>query len=186
MSTCHVTSPLSSALVPVCSVISQVDQPSSVDFHTRSKKRRMSDKTPEKKKKQVSKTLPKNTKAKTRSKSTSGRSLDILLARHPTLGVILEDLCRWVHQPTWENVWIPRSHFFLSRFVLNCPPEEYSSFDRIGFQLELAHWFYLDFYREEDLTLPNLPLKEFMCNSTFLLLIFHWQCFHSLFSSDTF
>lgn len=54
----------------------------------------MGDKTPEKKKKQVSKTLPKNPKPKSRSKSTGGRPLDVLLAHHPTLGVILDDLCR--------------------------------------------------------------------------------------------
>lgn len=32
-----------------------------------------------------------------------------------------------------------------SRFIIN-GPEERSNFIRICFQMELAHWFYLDFY----------------------------------------
>jgi hypothetical protein len=116
----------------------------------------MSEKAQEKKRKQTSKTLPK-TKTKTRARSTSSRSLASLLINHPTLGMILDDLCRYQPKLVWGSL---RS--LTSRFVLNCPPEEYSSFDRIGFQVELAHWFYLDFYREEDPSLPNLHLKEFM------------------------
>lgn len=32
------------------------------------------------------------------------------------------------------------------RFIINVPPEERSNLIRICFQIELAHWFYLDFY----------------------------------------
>jgi 8-oxo-dGTP pyrophosphatase MutT (NUDIX family) len=60
---------------------------------------------------------------------------------HPRLERLLDDLC--------------------SRFIINCPPEELESFERILFQIEQAHWFYEDFYRENDKTLPNLTLKEF-------------------------
>lgn len=45
------------------------------------------------KKKQVSKTLPKNPKPKS-SRSTKSPSLGSLLSQHPTLGVLLDDLCR--------------------------------------------------------------------------------------------
>jgi hypothetical protein len=42
-----------------------------------------------------------------------------------------------------------------SRFIYNCPEEEFESLDRICFQIELAHWFYEDFYREHNLSLPK-------------------------------
>jgi mRNA-decapping enzyme subunit 2 len=48
-----------------------------------------------------------------------------------------------------------------SRFILNCPEEEYESFERIFFQIEEAHWFYEDFYREQDKTLPYLSFRVF-------------------------
>ena len=34
------------------------------------------------------------------------------------------------------------------RFVINCPPEEQESFERLLFQVEAAYWFYDDNYRE--------------------------------------
>ena len=34
------------------------------------------------------------------------------------------------------------------RFVVNCPPEEQESFERLLFQVEAAFWFYEDQYRE--------------------------------------
>lgn len=37
-----------------------------------------------------------------------------------------------------------------SRFIINVPDEERSNFIRICFQIELAHWFYLDFYCNGD------------------------------------
>jgi 8-oxo-dGTP pyrophosphatase MutT (NUDIX family) len=43
------------------------------------------------------------------------------------------------------------------RFILNCPSEEYSSFERLCFLVEEAHWFYLDFFCEQDESLPPLP-----------------------------
>ncbi|GBP21883.1 m7GpppN-mRNA hydrolase [Eumeta japonica] len=33
-----------------------------------------------------------------------------------------------------------------SRFIINLPPEDRSNLVRICFQIELAHWFYLDYY----------------------------------------
>lgn len=50
----------------------------------------------------------------------------------------------------------------LIRFILNCPEEEHESMDRMFFQLEEAHWFYEDFYRENCKTLPELKFKEFV------------------------
>ena len=35
-----------------------------------------------------------------------------------------------------------------SRFIINNPYEEFSSFERVVFQIEQAHWFYEDFYRK--------------------------------------
>lgn len=37
-----------------------------------------------------------------------------------------------------------------SRFIINVPVEERSNLVRICFQIELAHWFYLDFYCEQN------------------------------------
>lgn len=48
-----------------------------------------------------------------------------------------------------------------SRFILNIPDEEAHSIERIGFQIEQAHWFYEDFVREENPKLPSYSLKNF-------------------------
>mmetsp|Transcript_15468 Transcript_15468/g.26613 ORF Transcript_15468/g.26613 Transcript_15468/m.26613 type:complete len:412 (+) Transcript_15468:61-1296(+) len=50
------------------------------------------------------------------------------------------------------------------RFVINCPEEELESFDRLLFQVEEAHWFYEDFYREKFPNLPCFNLKQFSEN----------------------
>merc|ERR1711998_156538 len=60
----------------------------------------------------------------------------------PSLKDVLEDLC--------------------SRFVINCPVEEQESFERLFFQIETAHWFYEDFYREQyPQALPAFNLRNF-------------------------
>lgn len=38
--------------------------------------------------------------------------------------------------------------FLYSRFIINVPEEERTDLIRIFFQIEIAHWFYLDFYCE--------------------------------------
>lgn len=58
------------------------------------------------------------------------------------LGDVMDDLCM--------------------RFILNLSDEEYTSFERLFFAVESAHWFYEDFYREQaELQLPKLGLKPF-------------------------
>lgn len=47
------------------------------------------------------------------------------------------------------------------RFIVNLPADDYETFERLFFAIESAHWFYDDFYRENDVTLPRLPLKTF-------------------------
>lgn len=47
------------------------------------------------------------------------------------------------------------------RFLVNLPAVEYESFERLFFAIESAHWFYDDFYREQDKSLPYLQLKQF-------------------------
>lgn len=51
-------------------------------------------------------------------------------------------------------------HFY-SRFLINLPAEERSSFERLGFQVEQAFWFYDDFYRPSNPHLPKLTLRSF-------------------------
>jgi mRNA-decapping enzyme subunit 2 len=48
-----------------------------------------------------------------------------------------------------------------SRFLVNLPDEELSSFERIMFQLQQAHWFYLDWYSDRFQSLPKLSYKAF-------------------------
>ncbi|KAG0343117.1 mRNA-decapping enzyme subunit 2 [Podila humilis] len=48
-----------------------------------------------------------------------------------------------------------------SRFIINVPDEELASVERICFQIEQAHWFYEDFVREQNSSLPSFSLKNF-------------------------
>lgn len=48
------------------------------------------------------------------------------------------------------------------RFLINLPEEEKSSFERLGFAIEQAFWFYEDFFREPNSKdLPKYNLKGF-------------------------
>ncbi|KAJ1718123.1 mRNA-decapping enzyme subunit 2, partial [Coemansia biformis] len=47
------------------------------------------------------------------------------------------------------------------RFIINVPEEELQEIERICFQIEQAHWFYDDFVREENPSLPSMTLKTF-------------------------
>ncbi|KAK5939314.1 mRNA-decapping enzyme subunit 2 [Knufia obscura] len=47
------------------------------------------------------------------------------------------------------------------RFIVNIPAEELASIERICFQIEEAQWFYEDFIRPLDPSLPSLSLKPF-------------------------
>ncbi|ODV61753.1 decapping enzyme complex catalytic subunit, partial [Ascoidea rubescens DSM 1968] len=49
----------------------------------------------------------------------------------------------------------------LARFVINCPPEDLSSSERVFFQIEEAQWFYTDFLRAINPNLPALNMKGF-------------------------
>ncbi|KAK9364920.1 Dcp2, box A domain-containing protein [Lipomyces kononenkoae] len=60
---------------------------------------------------------------------------------HASLDEVLDDLC--------------------VRFIINCPPEELASVERVCFQVEEAHWFYEDFIRSENPQLPSLSQKNF-------------------------
>ncbi|KAI9849556.1 MAG: mRNA-decapping enzyme subunit 2 [Thelocarpon superellum] len=47
------------------------------------------------------------------------------------------------------------------RFIINLPQEELESVERICFQVEEAQWFYEDFIRPLDPSLPSLSLRAF-------------------------
>jgi mRNA-decapping enzyme subunit 2 len=47
------------------------------------------------------------------------------------------------------------------RFIINLPKEEFQSVERIIFQIEEGHWYYEDFIRPLDPTLPSLTLRNF-------------------------
>ncbi|CAF0948930.1 unnamed protein product [Didymodactylos carnosus] len=48
-----------------------------------------------------------------------------------------------------------------SRFVINIPPEQRNDHVRVLFAIELAHWFYLDFYCEDFNDLRACSLRDF-------------------------
>ncbi|XP_068622616.1 m7GpppN-mRNA hydrolase [Battus philenor] len=49
-----------------------------------------------------------------------------------------------------------------SRFIINLPPEDRGNLVRICFQIELAHWFYLDYYcTDESKRLNPCGIREF-------------------------
>ena len=50
--------------------------------------------------------------------------------------------------------------FINSRFLINLPEDEQEDMVRVFFQIEQAHWYYVDFYCQEKL-LPTYGLKEF-------------------------
>lgn len=49
----------------------------------------------------------------------------------------------------------------ITRFVINCPNEDLASIERVFFQIEEAHWFYLDFIRNINPSLPSMSMKTF-------------------------
>ncbi|XP_014675388.1 PREDICTED: m7GpppN-mRNA hydrolase-like, partial [Priapulus caudatus] len=48
-----------------------------------------------------------------------------------------------------------------SRFIINIPEEERQDLIRVCFQVELAHWFYIDFYCPDNANLRSVGMKEF-------------------------
>jgi mRNA-decapping enzyme subunit 2 len=52
--------------------------------------------------------------------------------------------------------------FYLrSRFIINIPSEQRFDLVRIFFAVELAHWFYIDFYCEDDIDPFKSHIKDF-------------------------
>ena len=47
------------------------------------------------------------------------------------------------------------------RFIINCPPEDFSSVERELFHIEEATWFYTDFVKIMNPKMPNLKIKSF-------------------------
>ncbi|KAF4016944.1 hypothetical protein G4228_008559 [Cervus hanglu yarkandensis] len=73
-------------------------------------------------------------------------------------GSVLDDLC--------------------SRFILHIPSEERDNAIRVCFQIELAHWFYLDFYMQNTPGLPQCGIRDFA--KADILFITIMTVFHSL------
>ncbi|KAG0265636.1 mRNA-decapping enzyme subunit 2 [Actinomortierella ambigua] len=63
-----------------------------------------------------------------------------------------------------------------SRFIINVPDEELASVERICFQIEQAHWFYEDFIRVENPSLPSFTLKNF--SAKYILPLSHCPLLH--------
>merc|ERR1712080_753272 len=49
-----------------------------------------------------------------------------------------------------------------SRFLINIPSNEKNDMVRFCFQMELAHWYYIDFCRQDDPDLPACGMKAFI------------------------
>jgi hypothetical protein len=56
------------------------------------------------------------------------------------------------------NKWF---FFVLSRFIINIPAEQREDLVRVLFAVELAHWFFIDFYCEDYNDLHVCSIKEF-------------------------
>ena len=48
-----------------------------------------------------------------------------------------------------------------SRFILHIPSEERDNAIRVCFQIELAHWFYLDFCMQNTPRAPHCGIRDF-------------------------
>ncbi|EOR01480.1 mRNA decapping complex subunit 2 [Wallemia ichthyophaga EXF-994] len=48
-----------------------------------------------------------------------------------------------------------------TKFIINLPVQEQQSLERLCFQVEAAHWYYEDFIRELEPSLPSFHLKQF-------------------------
>jgi len=59
------------------------------------------------------------------------------------------------------SAWYLKLCLGCRRFVINVPEEESRDPIRLLFQVELAHWFYLDFYCPENFELRSCSIKEF-------------------------
>lgn len=51
--------------------------------------------------------------------------------------------------------------FSTSRFIINIPAEQREDLVRVLFAVELAHWFFIDFYCEDYNDLHVCNIKEF-------------------------
>lgn len=77
-----------------------------------------------------------------------------------------------------ENVTSPDRVLedLLVRFIINCPPEDLSSVERELFHFEEASWFYTDFVKIMNPTLPSLKIKSFAQNVIRLCpLVWKWD-----------
>lgn len=73
-----------------------------------------------------------------------------------------------IEWPSHVSVWFifrPGSciitYRFRRRFIINVPESAKQNLIRICFQIELAHWFYLDFYVNNETKLRSCTIKEF-------------------------
>ena len=57
---------------------------------------------------------------------------------------------------------MPILNLLCSRFLINIPVEEKCDPVKLCYHIELAHWFYLDFMRSEETSLPACSFKEFI------------------------
>uniref|UniRef100_A0A3B3H5K5 mRNA decapping protein 2 Box A domain-containing protein n=1 Tax=Oryzias latipes TaxID=8090 RepID=A0A3B3H5K5_ORYLA len=62
-----------------------------------------------------------------------------------------------------KRVEIPSSVLddLCSRFILHIPSEERDNAIRVCFQIELAHWFYLDFCLQNTPGAPHCGIRDF-------------------------
>ncbi|XP_013183679.1 m7GpppN-mRNA hydrolase [Amyelois transitella] len=66
------------------------------------------------------------------------------------------------HHPAKHSIPIDMLDDLCSRFIINLPQEDRGNLVRICFQIELAHWFYLDYYcTDESNRLNPCGIREF-------------------------
>ncbi len=68
-----------------------------------------------------------------------------------------------------------------SRFIINIPAEQREDLVRVLFAVELAHWFFIDFYCEDYNDLHVCNIKEFAQQSKAFYILFFYLFIQNFF-----
>lgn len=83
-----------------------------------------------------------------------------MTGQEPTMNFGNEDSFEYHSEPV--NIPQPLLNDLCSRFLINIPAVEKSNMVRLCFQIELAHWYYIDFCRQDNPDLPPCGMKAFI------------------------
>ncbi len=79
---------------------------------------------------------------------------------------VLDDISWLINVICYIHSFIINGYY--SRFIINLPEEEKIDIMKVCDHLETAYWFYLDFLRPDDHTLPACNFEEFLTTSYYI------------------